>query len=44
MIITRFSPSPTGYIHVGNVRTAIVNYLFTKKHNGKMILRMDDTD
>lgn len=44
MVITRFSPSPTGYIHVGNVRTVIVNYLFTQKHQGKMILRMDDTD
>lgn len=44
MVITRFSPSPTGYIHVGNVRTAIVNYLFTKKNHGKMILRFDDTD
>jgi len=44
MAITRFSPSPTGYIHVGNIRTALVNYLFTQKIGGKLILRMDDTD
>lgn len=41
---TRFAPSPTGYLHVGNARTAIINYLFTKKHNGEFILRIDDTD
>lgn len=44
MIITRFAPSPTGYLHVGNVRTALVNYLFTKANGGKFILRIDDTD
>jgi glutamyl-tRNA synthetase len=44
MIITRFSPSPTGYIHVGNIRTALINFLFAKKENGKVILRLDDTD
>jgi len=44
MVIVRFSPSPTGNIHVGNVRTALINYLFAKKNNGKFILRMDDTD
>lgn len=43
-IITRFAPSPTGYLHVGNVRTALVNWLFTKKIGGKFILRIDDTD
>ncbi|MDF2966069.1 MAG: gltX1 [Rickettsiaceae bacterium] len=43
-IITRFAPSPTGMLHVGNIRTAIVNWLFTKKMNGKFMLRMDDTD
>jgi glutamyl-tRNA synthetase len=43
-IITRFAPSPTGMLHVGNVRTAIVNWLFAKKMNGKFMLRMDDTD
>lgn len=41
---TRFAPSPTGYIHVGNVRTALVNWLFTRKVGGEFILRIDDTD
>jgi glutamyl-tRNA synthetase len=40
----RFAPSPTGYLHVGNIRTAIINYLFAKKTGGKFILRLDDTD
>lgn len=40
----RFAPSPTGYLHVGNVRTALVNWLFTRKQGGKFLLRMDDTD
>ncbi len=40
----RFAPSPTGYIHVGNVRTALFNFLHAKKHNGKFILRIEDTD
>ncbi len=43
-IITRFAPSPTGFLHVGNMRTAIINWLYAKKHNGKFILRIDDTD
>lgn len=43
-IITRIAPSPTGYLHVGNVRTALVNWLFAKKNNGKFLLRIDDTD
>jgi glutamyl-tRNA synthetase len=43
-IITRFAPSPTGFMHIGNARTAIINYLFSKKNNGKFILRIDDTD
>ena len=43
-IITRFAPSPTGYLHIGNARTAIINWLYAKKHNGKFILRLDDTD
>lgn len=41
---TRFAPSPTGFLHVGNLRAALYNYLFTKKHNGKFILRIEDTD
>lgn len=42
--ITRFAPSPTGYIHIGNVRSAIYPYLIAKQTNGKMILRIEDTD
>lgn len=42
--ITRFAPSPTGRIHVGNIRTALHNWLWAKKHGGKFILRLDDTD
>ena len=40
----RFAPSPTGHIHVGNVRTALFNYLFARSQNGKFILRLEDTD
>lgn len=43
-IRTRFAPSPTGYIHVGNVRSALYPYLVAKKNNGKFILRIEDTD
>ena len=43
-IITRFAPSPTGYIHIGNVRSAIYPYLLAKQNGGKMILRIEDTD
>jgi len=43
-IITRFAPSPTGPVHLGSARTALFNYLFTKQNNGKMILRIEDTD
>lgn len=43
-IRVRFAPSPTGYLHIGNVRTALFNYLFAKKHNGTFILRIEDTD
>jgi glutamyl-tRNA synthetase len=44
MITSRFAPSPTGYIHVGNARTALINWLFVRKNQGKFILRIDDTD
>jgi glutamyl-tRNA synthetase len=44
MIRTRFAPSPTGYLHVGGLRTALYCYLFAKKNNGKFILRIEDTD
>ena len=43
-IVTRFAPSPTGYIHIGNVRSAIYPYLLAKQNHGKMILRIEDTD
>jgi glutamyl-tRNA synthetase len=40
----RFAPSPTGPLHIGGVRTALYNYLFARKHNGKFLLRIEDTD
>ena len=43
-IRVRFAPSPTGYLHVGNARTAIVTWLFARKHDGHFLLRIDDTD
>lgn len=43
-VITRFAPSPTGMLHIGNARTALINWLYSKKHGGKFILRIDDTD
>jgi glutamyl-tRNA synthetase len=43
-IRTRFAPSPTGFMHIGNLRTALYAYLFAKKNNGKFILRIEDTD
>jgi len=44
MVVTRFAPSPTGKFHMGSLRTAIFNFLYSKKHNGKFILRIEDTD
>ncbi len=44
MTVTRFAPSPTGYIHVGNLRTALFNYLIARQAGGEFILRLDDTD
>ena len=41
---TRFAPSPTGYLHIGGVRTALFNWLFAKHNGGQFILRIDDTD
>ncbi|NLA84865.1 MAG: glutamate--tRNA ligase, partial [Clostridiales bacterium] len=41
---TRFAPSPTGYMHIGNLRSALYTYLIAKKYNGKFILRIEDTD
>ncbi|HEY0043096.1 MAG TPA: glutamate--tRNA ligase [Allosphingosinicella sp.] len=43
-IVTRFAPAPTGRLHVGNIRTAVHNWLWAKRHGGKFILRLDDTD
>ncbi|KAJ8969825.1 hypothetical protein NQ317_019532 [Molorchus minor] len=40
----RFAPSPTGFLHLGGLRTALYNYLFAKKYNGKFLLRIEDTD
>ena len=42
--VVRFAPSPTGRIHIGNARTALLNYFFARKHGGQFILRFDDTD
>ena len=43
-VVTRFAPSPTGRLHVGNIRTALHNYLFARKNGGRFALRIDDTD
>ncbi len=44
MVVTRFAPSPTGYLHIGGLRTALLNYLWAKKNGGKFRLRIEDTD
>jgi len=44
MVKVRFAPSPTGYLHIGNFRTALVNFLFARKEKGHFMLRIDDTD
>ena len=44
MTVTRFAPSPTGYLHVGNLRTALFNFLIARKSGGQFVLRLDDTD
>ena len=44
MIITRFAPSPTGFLHIGGVRTALFNWLYAKNNSGKFLLRIEDTD
>ncbi len=43
-MITRFAPSPTGYLHIGGLRTALYSYLWAKKNSGKFLLRIEDTD
>ena len=44
MIRTRFAPSPTGFLHIGGVRTALFNWLYARRHGGRFVLRIDDTD
>lgn len=44
MIRVRFAPSPTGYLHIGGLRTALYNYIYARQHSGKLILRIEDTD
>ncbi|MEK9201743.1 MAG: glutamate--tRNA ligase family protein, partial [Patescibacteria group bacterium] len=43
-VVTRFAPSPTGFLHLGNYRTALFNFIFARQHEGKFILRIEDTD
>ena len=43
-VVTRFAPSPTGFLHIGGARTALFNWLYAKANNGKMLLRIEDTD
>jgi len=43
-VVTRFAPSPTGLLHLGNVRTALLNWLYARKHDGRFLLRFEDTD
>src|SRR5581483_472825 len=43
-VVTRFAPSPTGYLHIGGARTALFSYLYAKRHAGKYLLRIEDTD
>ncbi|MGE0827964.1 MAG: glutamate--tRNA ligase [Hyphomonadaceae bacterium] len=43
-VVTRFAPSPTGFLHIGGARTALFNWLFTKRHGGRFLLRIEDTD
>ena len=43
-VVTRFAPSPTGFLHIGGARTALFNWLYARKTGGKMLLRIEDTD
>ena len=44
VVRTRFAPSPTGFLHVGGVRTALFSWLYARRHQGEFILRIEDTD
>ena len=44
MIKTRFAPSPTGYLHIGGARTALFSWAYARRHGGKFVLRIEDTD
>src|SRR5216117_681578 len=43
-VVTRFAPSPTGMLHIGGVRTALFSWLFARRHGGRFVLRVEDTD
>ena len=43
-VVTRFAPSPTGFLHIGGARTALFNWLYARHHGGKFLLRVEDTD
>ncbi|HXI86064.1 MAG TPA: glutamate--tRNA ligase family protein, partial [Parvularculaceae bacterium] len=43
-VVTRFAPSPTGYLHIGGARTALFNWLYARGRGGKFLLRIEDTD
>src|SRR5215510_7610920 len=43
-VVTRFAPSPTGFLHIGGGRTALFNWLYARRHGGRMLLRIEDTD
>ncbi len=43
-VVTRFAPSPTGFLHIGGARTALFNWLYARRHGGRMMLRIEDTD
>ena len=43
-VVTRFAPSPTGFLHIGSARTALFNWLYARRHGGRYLLRIEDTD
>ena len=43
-VVTRFAPSPTGFLHIGNARTGLFSWLYARRHGGKALLRVEDTD